>query len=60
MSEVPLYLYGARVFFDQGWNKWTAFLRRDAEREIFMDNLLIRIHSIIEMILIDRSCAMAL
>ena len=29
-----------------------------AEREFFFDNLLIRIHLIIEMITVDRSCAM--
>jgi hypothetical protein len=28
------------------------------ERELFVDNLLVRIHSIIEMILVDRPCAM--
>ena len=29
-----------------------------SEREFFIDNLLVRIHSIIEMILVDRPCAM--
>ena len=29
-----------------------------AEREFFIDNLLVRIHLIIKMILADRSCAM--
>ena len=28
------------------------------ERELFIDNLLFRIHIIIEMILVDRPCAM--
>ena len=28
------------------------------EREIFIDNLLVRVHLIIEMILVDRPCAM--
>ena len=28
------------------------------EREFFIDNLLVRIHFIIEMILVDRPCAM--
>ena len=32
--------------------------RRDGEREFFIDNLLVRIHLIIEMILVDRPCAM--
>ena len=30
----------------------------DEEREFFVDNLLVRIHLIIEMILVDRPCAM--
>ena len=29
-----------------------------AEREFFIDNLLVRIHLMIEMILVDRPCAM--
>ena len=29
-----------------------------AEREFFIDNLQVRIHSIIEMVLVDRPCAM--
>ena len=29
-----------------------------SEREFFMDNILVRIHLIIEMILMDRPCAM--
>jgi len=34
--------------------------RRDLqrEREFFVDNLLVRIHLIIEMILVDRPCVM--
>ena len=28
------------------------------EREFFIDNLLVRIHLIIEMIIVDRPCAM--
>jgi len=28
------------------------------EREFFIDNLLVRIHLIIEMVLVDRPCAM--
>jgi len=31
---------------------------RLSEREFFIDNLLVRIHLIIEMILVDRPCAM--
>ena len=27
------------------------------EREFFIDNLLVRVHSIVEMILVDRPCA---
>ena len=30
------------------------------EREFFIDNLLVRIHSIIEMIVVDRPCAMGI
>jgi len=30
-----------------------------ADREVFLDNLLVRIHLIFEMILVDRPCAMA-
>ena len=29
-----------------------------AEREFFIDNLLVRIHFIVEIILVDRPCAM--
>ena len=36
-----------------------AHLRtRGREREFFIDNLLVRIHLIIEMVLVDRPCAM--
>ena len=31
---------------------------RGEKREFFIDNLLVRIHLIIEMILVDRPCAM--
>ena len=34
------------------------FAVRSREREFFIDNLLVRIHSIVEMILVDRLCAM--
>ena len=30
----------------------------ERKREIFIDNLLVRVHLIIEMILVDRPCAM--
>ena len=33
-------------------------LRTNPEREFCIDNLLVRIHLIIEMILVDRPCAM--
>jgi hypothetical protein len=33
---------------------------RPLEREFFIDNLLVRIHPIIEMISVDRLCAMKL
>ena len=32
--------------------------RSKKEREFFIDNLLVRIHLIIEMVLVDRPCAM--
>ena len=32
--------------------------RHAAEREFFIDNLLVRIHLILEIILVDRPCAM--
>ena len=30
----------------------------ERERELFVENLLVRLHSIMEMILVDRPCAM--
>ena len=49
-------------------DKWTArsgrlsqlYIPRDfhSQREFFIDNPLVRIHLIIEMILVDRPCAM--
>ena len=51
MSEVPLYPWRPEAHHKRikgsGINK---------EREYFIDNLLVRIHLIIEMILIDRPC----
>ena len=44
-------LYAAR---DVELSRW-----RRGETEFFIDNLLVRIHLIIEMILVDRPCAMA-
>jgi hypothetical protein len=32
--------------------------RAEREKELFIDNLLVQIHLIIEMILVDRPCAM--
>ena len=34
-----------------------ALPQDSTEREIFIDNLLVRVHLIIEMILVDRPCA---
>ena len=52
MSEVPLY-----ATFNP--DHLHARLRRHGpHREFFIDNLLFRIHLIIEMILVDRPCAM--
>jgi hypothetical protein len=36
---------------------WKATTRAE-EREIFIDNLLVRIHWIVEMIVVERPCAM--
>ena len=46
VGEVPL--YGV-----SGLSRWTS-----REREFFIDNLLVRIHLIIEMMLVDRPCTM--
>ena len=46
MSEVPLY------------QRTTCDTVRMREREIFIDNLLVRVHCIIEMIVVERPCAM--
>ena len=43
------------VRVDQVLEELSVFQR---EREFFIDNLLVRIHLIIEMILVDRPCAM--
>jgi len=39
------------------WQSWRADVQI-CQREFFIDNLLVRIHLIIEMILVDRPCAM--
>ena len=36
---------------------WHSSRSQVREREIFVDNLLVRVHMIIEMILVDRPCA---
>ena len=41
-----------------GWIAMIQMLAEQKEREIFIDNLLVRAHLIIEMILVDRPCAM--
>ena len=33
---------------------------KDGEREFFIDNLMVRIHLIVEMISVDRHCAMGI
>ena len=40
------------------WRTWTRTPSADREREFFVDNLLVRIHFVIEMILVDRLRAM--
>ena len=39
---------------------WQPIIQREREREreIFIDNLLVRVHWIIEMIVVERPCAM--
>jgi len=49
MSEVPLYTWGAPP---------SSLTLHPEEREFCIDNLLLRIHLIIEMVLVDRPCAM--
>ena len=46
---------GERVFSDRVWTDKIFDLRA---RDFFIDNLLVRIHVIVEMILVDRPCAM--
>jgi len=42
----------------QNWNGTSAGDSKVREREFFIDNLPVRIQFIIEMILVDRPCAM--
>ena len=61
MSEVPLHRsYGRASPNSLGPpEEWCVFaLSSNPEREFFIDNLLVRIHLIIQMILVDRPCAM--
>ena len=50
MGEVPLYPENRQEYPTLG----------PQERKFFIDNLLVRIHMIIETILVDRPCAMGL
>ena len=55
MSEVPLYIECRHCLLpDLARPEQRSF----REREIFIDNLLVRVHLIIEMILVDRPCVM--
>jgi len=70
MSEVPLYLVAMSDsinFFLPGpprnglapaFREHVFVSDRNQEREFFIDNLLVRIRLIIDMILVDRPCAM--
>ena len=65
MSKVPLYAPGVRPPAGPspspaGSRGASPALAPPGEREFFIDNLLIRIHLIIEMILVDRPCAMGI
>ena len=53
MSEVPLYRFIRRRFWGALASDQTSM-----QRKFFIDNLLVRIHLIIEMTLVDRSYAM--
>ena len=39
------------------WKKSCRDTARSAENQVFLDNIQVRIHLIIEMILVDRPCA---
>ena len=54
MSEVPLYCSTEPNVAEEREEE------REQEREFFIDNLLVQIHFIIEMILVDRPCAMGI
>ena len=41
---------------ERGWRE----TGKDEEREFFIDNLLVPIHLIIEIVLVDRHCAMGI
>jgi len=63
MSEVPQYLgfkgtYGDKVPHHRLDRREHQQDDAPCQREFFVDNLLVRIHLIIEIILVDRPCAM--
>ena len=51
---------GVGVFYERGTsvNLECMLGEAGAEREIFIDNLLVRVHWLIEMIVVERPCAM--
>ena len=62
---IYIYIYGPGM--NATWRGWIdemprssscARMHLEREKEFFADNLLVRIHLIIEMILEDRPCAM--
>ena len=59
MSEVPMYSVLLSVLFLHArCSDPPSYLDIEREGEFFVDNLLVRIHLKIEMILVDRLCAM--
>ena len=64
VSEVPLHAPGSQPAHPSSSSRWLRCvtpqisLSTPPERELFLDNLLVRIHSILELISVDRPCAM--
>ena len=58
MSEAPLHFSSFEVLDGRRVGSLFSIVSEGAEqREFFIDNLLVQIHLIIEMILVDRPCA---
>ena len=57
-TPVPLSTASCGVHLSKEKGRAPAMLPCRSERDFFVDNLLVRIHLIIEMIPVDRPCAM--